>query len=312
MNEQRYWTRLAATCVVGGALLFYLVLNLTVKGGKVDMPDLHGQGRGAAEFKLRSLGLKSVVREERFSNSPYGSVLEQDIEAGATIKRGRTVELILSKGTKIVAVPQLTGLVSPRQARLLLEQNGLEVSVEDSVADESPKDTVLAQSPQPGVEVPRGAAVSILYSSGPAKDGWVMPDMRGIDLTAARGLASRMGLILRHVTEKDMKTVAPGMVAMQSLSPGARVEDGMELNLVAATGTADGPMARLAAIEYSVPEDGVTERRVLIIVTDALGQHTIYNRMVKPGEEVKVEARVRGKASYKVTLSGVDVEEKEL
>jgi len=129
----------------------------------------------AAEYKLRSLGLHMGVREERFSTgAPYGSVLEQDIEAGATIKRGRTVELILSKGTKVVAMPQLKGLPSLRQARLLLEQNGLEAAVEDWIFSDEPKDTVLAQTPEAGSEIARGTRVSLLSSLGPRKNAWVM------------------------------------------------------------------------------------------------------------------------------------------
>jgi beta-lactam-binding protein with PASTA domain len=313
MNERRYWLRLGAACFMGGMLLFYLVLNITVKGGRVNMPDLKGLSRSAAEYKLKGLGLHMVVKEERFSSeSPYATVLEQDIEAASTIKRGRTVELILSKGTKIVNVPQLAAMTSSRQARLLLEQNGLELAQEDHVVDEAPKDTVLAQAPEAGVEVARGAKVSLLSSLGPPKNAWVMPDFVGGDAAAARAAAQAMGLVLRKVTEKEVKGLAPGKVASQSLSPGARTEEGAELALVVSQGGDSGAPARLAEISYDLPEDGVTERRVLITVTDSLGQRAVYNRMVKPGENVKVEARIHGPASYSVSLGGQVVEGKEL
>lgn len=313
MSERRYWLRLGAFCFVGGGLLFYLVMTLTVKGGKVSMPELKGASRAAAEFKLKGLGLRMAVREERFSAaSPYGTVLEQDIEPGATIKRGRSVEVILSKGTKIVNVPALAGLPSSRQARLLLEQNGLELALEDQVHDESPKDTVLAQSPDAGVEVPRGARISLLSSLGPEAGAWVMPDFRGKDAGLARQASQKMGLILRRVTEKEIKGAAPGSVIQQSLSPGAKVSEGEDLALVVASGSADGAGARLAEIAYELPEDGVTERRVQITVSDALGQRVVYSHMVKPGATVKLEARVHGKASYRVSLSGETAEEKEI
>lgn len=311
--EKKYWVKLGVVCGVGGLLLFYLVLNLTVKGGKVSMPDLKGQGRAAAERKLSGLGLSMNVREERFSTAaPYGTVLEQDIEPGATIKRGRSVELILSKGTKIVRVPSLKGLASSRQARLLLEQNGLLLAVEDFVHDNAPADQVLAQSPDEGVEVARGAAVSLLCSLGPGKKAWVMPDFKGSESALARSTAQLMGLVLRRVTEKEIPGLAPGSVASQSLTAGARVEEGYELALVVAAGQASAEGARLALISYDVPEDGVTERRVLITVTDRLGQRAVYNRMLKPGYSVSFETRVHGAASYSVSLSGETVETKEL
>jgi serine/threonine-protein kinase len=313
LGEKRYWTRLVLASGLGGFVLFYLVFNLTVKGGKVQMPDLKGLPKGAAEAKLSGLGLKVSVREERFSSGAgYGAVLEQDIEPGATIKRGRSVELILSKGTKLVNVPQLTGLTSARQAKLLLEQNGLSEGIEADVEDESPKDTVLAQAPEAGVEVARGAAVSLLISLGPRKQAWVMPDLEGLDLGAVRTKVRKMGLVLRHVTEKEVPGVSPGSVASQSLEAGSRVEEGAELNLVAAAGSASLEGARLAEISYDLGEEGVTERRVMITVTDSLGERTVLNRMASPGETLKAEARVHGKASYRVNVAGTDVEEKEI
>jgi len=313
VSERRYWARLALFCGLGGLLLFYLVLNLTVKGGKVSMPDLKGMGRAAAEYKLRGLGLHMGVREERFSTgAPYGAVLEQDIEPGATIKRGRTVELILSKGTKLVAMPQLAGLPTLRQGRLLLEQNGLEPGVEDWIDSELPQGTVLAQTPEAGAEIPRGTRVSLLCSLGPRKASWVMPSLLGSGALLARSVAARMGLVLRKVVEKELPGLAPGSVAAQSLSPGARVEEGSELNLVLASGNSELEGARLAEILFDVPEDGVTERRVLITVSDGMGVRAVYNRMVRPGDSVKLQVRVHGAASYSVSLAGSPVESKEI
>ena len=81
MNEARYWIKLVGVCFVASLLVFYLALNLAVKGGKVLMPDLKGSNRSAAEHKLQGLGLNMTVREERFDSQAYGAVLEQDIEA---------------------------------------------------------------------------------------------------------------------------------------------------------------------------------------------------------------------------------------
>jgi beta-lactam-binding protein with PASTA domain len=312
MNETRYWIKLLAASGLAGILVFYFFLNLAVKGGKVLMPDLRGINRQAAQHRLDTLGLNLVVREERFSPEAYGAVLEQDIEPGATIKRGRSVELILSKGTKIVAVPSLKGMASLRQAALLLEQNGLEPGIQDQVHDALPKDTVLAQAPEPGTDVARGSTVSLLASLGPAPKAWVMPDLTKLDAAAARNLARAMGLILRKVTEKNLPAAAPGAVLAQSLSAGARVEEQSELNLVVASGVASVETARLVNIQYEVPDDVYAERRVLVTVIDSLGQRAVYNAMAKPADSIKVEARVHGKASYRVKLAGEDVEEKEL
>ncbi|MES2200861.1 MAG: PASTA domain-containing protein [candidate division FCPU426 bacterium] len=313
-GESRYWIRLLLSSLGLGALVFYLMLNLSVKGGKAVMPDLKGLNRTAAERALRSAGLHMAVKSERFvSGQPAGAVVEQDIEAGTTVKRGRNVSVVLSKGAKSVAVPGLKGLTSSRQAGLLLDQNGLVLGVQDFIHDDSEKDTVVAQSPEAGVELPRGTAVSLLVSLGRERQAWVMPDLRRGDAEAARDKARRMGLILRGVTEKDAPQSPPGSVLSQSLRPGARVEEGSELNLVVATGGSSSAPARLVRIEYKMPDGGGgAEKRVRIVVTDVSGQRPAYNSMARPGEKISVELRVRGKASYVVNLSGQDLEEREL
>jgi serine/threonine-protein kinase len=311
--ERRYWIRLLSFCLGSGFLIFYLTLNLALKGGKVTVPDLKGLSKGSAERALSSSGLSLSVKEERFASGlAPGSVLEQDIEAGATVKRGRKVSVILSKGAKIVAVPELVGLASARQARLLLEQNGLSEGVEDYVNSDAPKDSVLAQAPEGGVESGRGGTVSLLVSLGKAKQSWVMPDLRRGDAQAARGVVRSMGLVLRSVTEKNSPQSSPGAVLSQTLPPGSRVEEGAELSLVVATGAASQENARLVRIEVPPIAGPGGQRRVRITVTDASGQRPVYSAMTRPGETVSLEVRVSGKASYVVNVGGIDSEEKEL
>ncbi len=121
-----------------------------------------------------------------------------------------------------------------------------------------------------------------------------------------------LGLVLRGVTEKDAPSSPPGAVLSQTLAPGSRVEEGSELNLVVAKGSAFQENARLVRIQVPIPADTTAERRVRILVTDASGQRTVYNAMTKPGEDLSLEVRVSGKAAYVVNLAGQDLEEKEL
>ena len=219
---------LAVLAALLGAASFYGVMGLSVKGGTVTMPELKGLPKAAAEIKLQSLGLDMQVREERYDPSaPFGAVLEQSLEAGASLKRGRTIAVVLSIGQKILKVPQLVGSASSRQARLLLEQNGLSAGRLAWASDPlAPRDTVLAQSPEAGIEASRGQAVSLLVSAGPREVARSMPDLRGRSLDEARAIAQRAGLVLRKVAEAPSLPVGAvaGSVLSQSLTPAARVK----------------------------------------------------------------------------------------
>ena len=150
MSEAKFWLRVAALAALSGFLAFALVLRVSVKGGSVKMPDLKGLTQQAAAVKLHNLGLDMQVREERYSDAPYGAVLEQSLEPDAVLKRGRTIAVVVSIGNKVLAVPSVVGVPSSRQARLLLEQNGLALGRTATIYAAEPADTVLAQSPEPG------------------------------------------------------------------------------------------------------------------------------------------------------------------
>ncbi len=312
MNELRFWLKFLAMCVGLGAFTFYGVMTLGVRGGKVAMPDLRGTHRDLAEHKLARLGLRIEIREERFDEkAPFGVVLQQSEEAGTTIKRGRTVAVIVSRGTKVVAVPELKGMLSSRQARLVLEQNGLGEGNVVAVPSEKPRDSVLAQAPETGVEVGRGSLVSLLLSQGQAPVGRVMPDLRGQTVETARAAVSKMGLVLRKVQEVQQKGATPGAVVAQSLSPGARVEEGQELILKVALGGENATPARLLPLVYQVPADGVVERRVRVTINDSLGQRVVHNAMELPGARVRLDIKVHGPARQTITLGGQTVVDSE-
>ena len=288
-------------------------MTIFVRGGTVSVPDLKGTSQAVARHKLRAQGLEMQVREERWSNSvPYGVVIEQGTDAGVTLKRGRSIAAVISLGTRSVAVPQLGGMASARQARLLLEQNGLGQGVLDEVHSGLPQGTVLAQSPESGVEVSRGDAISLLVSKGPRPVARVMPNLKGSTLEEARTLVRQAGLVLRHVTEVPGKGLTAGTVLSQSLPAGMPAVEGEDIALNVAQGAESLVSARLAILEFTLPAEGVQERRVTIRVTDARGEKLVHNAMEKPGKKLKMDVRVSGPASYRVEVSGQVAEEKEI
>lgn len=313
MRELKFWLKLGALGALMGSIVFFMVMRLSLKGGTVTMPELRGLPRKSAELKLQSLGLEMSVREERYSSTaPYGAVLEQSLEPGATLKRGRNIAVVVSIGDKVLTVPQLVGSPSARQARLLLDQNGLSTGRTAYVVSDQPAETVLAQSPESGQQATRGEGVSLLVSAGPAPVCRVMPELRGRSLDEARALAGRMGLVLRKVLESSAQGAVPGSVISQSLAPASKVGMGAELNLTVAPGGSAQVAARLSTVTYTLPEDGVQERRLRIVVRDSLGQRVVFNRMAQPGSTVTQDVQAHGPATAEISIGGTVVETTEI
>jgi serine/threonine-protein kinase len=313
MSETRFWLKLSAISLAIGAAVFYVMMTISLKGGNVTMPDLKGLPKAGAESKLKNLGLQMQVKEERYNNtSAFSAVLEQSVEAGATIKRGRMIAVVVSLGSQTLNAPQLQGMPSARQARLLLEQNGLVLGSQDYVASDLPRETVLAQAPEGGQPLGRGDQVSLLVSSGPDPAARVMPDMKGLSLDTARALAGRMGLVLRSVIEAVNQTGAPGTVLIQSLTASTRVEAGQELALTVAPGGDSAAGARLASFKYELDENGVGERRVRISILDSHGQRLVHDAMEQPGAVISKEVRAYGPAKLSIKVGDDAPEIKDL
>ncbi|MFB6983441.1 Stk1 family PASTA domain-containing Ser/Thr kinase [Streptomyces scopuliridis] len=129
------------------------------KGSPVDVPDVTGQSVRDATAELADKGLKVKVAAERV-NAPEdaGSVARQSAAGGAQLARGDTVTLTVSKGPRMISVPDVTGKKTG-EARQLLEDAGFKVTVDRGFPFLG--DTVEKQSVEGGQEAPEGSTITI-------------------------------------------------------------------------------------------------------------------------------------------------------
>ncbi len=136
------------------------------KGSEVDLvlssgpaprtvPPLEGAALDAARAALEELGLLVQVSED-FSSVAEGLVISSSPEDGATLARGGTVEVVVSKGRDLVVVPDVAGS-SIDGAIAGLRANGL---VEGDVSGPAGGD-VNATDPEAGASVERGTVVDL-------------------------------------------------------------------------------------------------------------------------------------------------------
>jgi eukaryotic-like serine/threonine-protein kinase len=124
----------------------------------VELPELVGTDAAEAVATLEKAGLE-VDRSEEFSESVAKDlVISTSPKGGATVYRGDTVGLVVSKGPPLVTVPRVVGL-SESAARAELEAAGFRVSVN------KPLGTAIfgvnSQNPRGGTEAPKGSTVTI-------------------------------------------------------------------------------------------------------------------------------------------------------
>ncbi|MGW0855777.1 Stk1 family PASTA domain-containing Ser/Thr kinase [Streptomyces sp. NPDC002690] len=129
------------------------------KGSPVDVPDVSGLSVEDATAALEEEGLKAEVKPGRI-NSPEvaGDVAEQTPDPGAEAAEGDTVQLTVSKGPRMIEVPDVTGK-DVDEAREILEDAGFEVKVDRPFLSFS--DTVAGQSVEGGGRAAEGSTVTI-------------------------------------------------------------------------------------------------------------------------------------------------------
>lgn len=119
-----------------------------------------------ARQKLTELGFRPRLDGERPNDAfPAGTVIWQDPPPGTVLQPNSVVQLVLSAGPALVAVPDVIGLNVP-QARTIFAAAGVRVGAVDSGAAGSDRGVVLATRPAAGVGRPRGAAVALVVSRG--------------------------------------------------------------------------------------------------------------------------------------------------
>jgi len=133
-----------------------------------------------------------------------------------------------------VAVPEVTGLAEG-VARTRISQAGLSVGTIEKRFDQAPEGIVLAQFPDPAQQVRRGTQVSLVVSAG--TEEFLMPDVTGLGIAAARGRLEQAGLVVRIeavVSEAPVDTVVETVPA-----PGSRVRTAEVVRIrIAAEGSA--------------------------------------------------------------------------
>ncbi|MGB9498405.1 MAG: PASTA domain-containing protein [Dissulfuribacterales bacterium] len=159
----------------------YLTVSFVIKNeGTVVVPNLVGEDIVSALELLTNLGLNTKVKGNQYSPKiPKNSIVYQEPEPGDMIKKGRDIRVVISKGTRIVAMPNLTGL-SLQSALLILEKNGLdEGMISKPYSLLIKKDAIISQFPAQGSEVERGTKTDLLVSMGKRHAESVMPELTG-------------------------------------------------------------------------------------------------------------------------------------
>lgn len=276
----------------------YLTLTFIIESEEtVVVPELKGKNAITVLELLSDLGLNTKVTESEYHPGiPENHVLHQEPEPGTVIKKDRDVKVVLSKGTRKLQVPDLTG-VSRQQAEVILANNGLDMGVVSAAYSQSVKaDMVIAHTPAFGQEVIRGERVDLLVSRGPRPQGYVMPELEGKTLDQALAVLEEYGLSVGGIGSAYQSGQPANIIIEQAPLSGYYVSADQEIKLTvnrspAPTGGAEGTSAYGTSADilfrYQVPP-GFLKQHIRVELKAFGMSSTLYDELMQPGRVIWV------------------------
>jgi len=197
------------------------------------IPEVRYKSLKQAEKIAQHENLHIIVRQRVYDpQTPEGYVIAQDPLPGLSTATDRTLYVVVSKGTEIITIPDLSGM-SLRQARILLTRNNLTIGkISYIYTTDRAKNFVVTQSPLSNTQVSRGAVVDLLVSLGKRKvpRGFVMPDLRGQKYDNMQFWLDRLGFHTKKEGEVPDNFLLPGTILEQDPIPGSYVEEGQTIS----------------------------------------------------------------------------------
>ena len=198
----------------------------------VTVPNVVGKSSSAASSSLSKVGLKVKTQEEYSTSVAKGNVIKQSPSANASVYKGDTITITVSKGKEPTTVPDVVGKTSA-SAQSAITSADLNVKVVEAYSDSVASGTVIKQSPSGNSSAGKGDTVTITVSKG--KEPLKVPNVVGKSSSSAQNTITSMGLKISVVQEYS-STVASGNVIKQSPAANTSVYKGDTITITVSKG----------------------------------------------------------------------------
>lgn len=238
------------------------------EGQMIDIRGMSVEDAQKAVDRLK-LDLTVFAFETKQSDKKDGTILEQDVKAGDTVKRGSQINVVIAgKGdstSEMVKVPSVIGKTKS-SAKSTLESAGFSVTFEygdynDSVA----ADVVTAQSPSAKKQAAKGSTVTVTLS--PGQKPITVPNVVGASQSHAESALAGAGLKYTYADSQYSDTVPAGNVISQTKS-GETVAAGTTITLTLSKGKQEISTNVSKTVKLDIGEVNITGGSYSLVGSD--------------------------------------------
>jgi beta-lactam-binding protein with PASTA domain len=266
--------------------------------GDVLLPAFAGQTVADANDECTRLHLLcTVIAHQPSDQYPLDVVMAQQPDAGAHVREGRAISMIVSTGVHIFPMPDLR-FESLRNVTLELGNVRLQLAGTKTVPNNDiPANHVVDQVPPPLTSVREGTAVTLTLSKGPPSNVKV-PNFVNMGIDEARDAATTAKVRLGQVVWTPFGPEGParGTVVRQSPAAGQFIDPFALTSLQVSAGPTEyGYIVRQVHVTAAIPlRDDAAHVRMQ--VRDETGTWNVYDAYAQGGAKLDLNVTAIGTA----------------
>ena len=225
---------------IAAAIILLLGLGVAFATGafssKTKVPDLSDMTYKEAKNTAEKSGFKVEKGKSVYSSEiAEGHVVEQDPAGGEEAKKGSTIKLNLSKGSKEGTVPNIVGQ-DYKKVEKKLKKAGYKLGIVKSETSNKPEGTILTQDPEAGTNADKGTKINITISDGKGKEKGTVPSLTGKSLEEAKAAISNAGFKVGNITYDESNVYGNGYVMWQQYAANTSLEKGETIDIEVSKG----------------------------------------------------------------------------
>ena len=264
------------------------------------IPDVVGKLLSEAKSALEEKGFKVEADRKLTRGQAPGTVLSQNPTAGAELKEGGTVMLVVEAATPVVSVPNVVGK-SKANAISAVEGANLKVKEETRLTRSKSPGTVLEQNPSGGLRIEEGETVTLVVEA--ATPIVSVPNVMGKSKSSAESTLKGKRLKVTS-EERVLRAATPGTVVFQSPNSGTRLKEGETVTLVVEAATPVVSVPNVVGKSKSSARSTLEGKRFRVNVNENKVRHsksegTVLSQSPSSGTQLKEGQTVTLEASRK-------------
>lgn len=196
-----------------------------------EIPNFVGQNISQVERQWK--GKINFDKTGEYSDEYEEGIIISQSKTDKIVKTGYTIEVIVSKGQRLITVPDMYEKEADI-ARNELAGLGFTPVLREVYDDNTAKGFVVKSEPEAGMKYRKGKEVQYFVSKGPAAPPVAVPNLVGKTRSKAVAALKKRNLVCK--VQKVNSEVDKGKVTKQSVEEGTLVEEGTVVTIYVSTG----------------------------------------------------------------------------